>query len=82
MEILLALVIDIDIGIDFPSPITIRLAPRGADLGSSAATKASLSEGFMKSFMTLKIINFADMVRREGWSFMGYEENFITIKLI
>ena len=27
--------------------------------------KASLSGGFMESFMTLNIINFADMARRE-----------------
>jgi len=32
--------------------------------------------------MTLNIINFADMVRREGQSFMRCEESFITMKLI
>ena len=36
----------------------------------------------MEGFMTLHTINFAAMVRREGWSFMGCEENFITMKLI
>ena len=32
--------------------------------------------------MTLNIINFVDMVRREGLSFMECEESFITMKLI
>ena len=37
----------------------------------------------MEGFMALSIINFADMTRREkGWSFMGCEESFITMKLI
>ena len=36
----------------------------------------------MKNFITLNIINFTNMARREEWSFMGYEESFITIKLI
>jgi len=36
----------------------------------------------MKSFMTLNIFTFADMVRREKLSFMGCEESFITIKFI
>ena len=32
--------------------------------------------------MTLNIINFADMTRRKGWSFIECEESFITMKLI
>ena len=36
----------------------------------------------MKSFITLNIINFTNMARREEWSFTGYEESFIIIKLI
>ena len=45
--------------------------------------KASLSGGFMESFMILNIINFADVARREkDESFMGCEESFITMKLI
>ena len=36
----------------------------------------------MENFITLNIINFADMSRREGWNFMRYEENFVTIKFI
>ena len=32
----------------------------------SVRTNASLSEGFMKSFVTLTIINFANVARREG----------------
>jgi len=44
--------------------------------------KKSLNESFIEDFMTLNIINFADMVRREGQSFMRCEESFITMKLI
>ena len=32
--------------------------------------------------MTLNIINFADVAKREAWSFMDCEESFITMKLI
>ena len=45
--------------------------------------KASLNGSFMEGFMALSIINFANMTRREkGWSFMGCEESFITMKPI
>ena len=44
--------------------------------------KTILSGRFMESFMTLNTITFADMARREGWSFIGCEESFITIKLV
>ena len=37
----------------------------------------------MGSFITLNIINFSDVARREkDESFMGCEESFITMKLI
>ena len=46
-------------------------------------SKANLNENFIKSFMILNIINFANMSRREKdeVSWVG-EETFITIKLI
>ena len=43
--------------------------------------QVSFNGNFMKNFIILNIIIFADMVNREGWCFMGCEESFITIKL-
>ena len=37
----------------------------------SVRTKVSLSEGFMESFMTLTIINFTNMTKREKLEFHG-----------
>ena len=37
----------------------------------SVRTKVSFSEGFMESFMTLTIINFANVAKREKLEFHG-----------
>ena len=37
-----------------------------SEVDSCSGAKASLSGGFMESFITLNIINFADMARREN----------------
>ena len=36
----------------------------------------------MEDLISLNIINFTDMARREEYSFMGYEKSFIIMKLI
>ena len=38
-----------------------------------------VSVGFMKSFITLNIINFVDMTRKKKIRFMICEKSFITI---
>ena len=37
-----------------------------SEVDSCSGAKASLSGGFMESFMTLNIIKFADVARREN----------------